>query len=171
MDYSKSAREILATYGKARPPPVAAAPAVRRERNEPTAERLRHGQFTATDTMTAGVKVWQQRDPLKLDQYHAADRISGSQYSAALDYRELGVDAGKCEKGAFKYGAVGGRGEMSDELARLDREFRDASRAVGSYIMAVEAVCLSDEHAPIEEVREGLDRLARHFATTRGRRG
>ena len=137
---------------------------------DPTPERRQHSHLREVETMEAGVRAWQDEAPLKLDAYHEHRRITDLQHQAGEQFRQLAFDAGKGEKGAFRYGAVGGRGEMSDELAEMDKQFREACRSVGSYFMAIEELCLFDHHVPIDEAREGLDRLAIFFGITNRRR-
>lgn len=137
---------------------------------DPTPERRQHGALREVETIDAGITAWQAECPLKLDAYHDDKRITDVQHQAGEQYRSMGLDCGKLDKGAFRWGAVGGIGEISDEFALAERAFRDAARAVGSYIMATDALCLYDHHAPIEEVRDGLDRLAVHFGIVGRRR-
>tara|TARA_R100001244_G_scaffold2541_1_gene3915 strand:- start:2693 stop:3169 length:477 start_codon:yes stop_codon:yes gene_type:complete len=137
---------------------------------DPTPERRQHSHLREVETIEAGVRAWQDEAPLKLDAYHEHRRITDLQHQAGEMYREMAFNSGKLDKGAFRYGAVGGMGEISDEFAERDRAFRDAARSIGSFIMATDALCLYDLHAPIAEVIEGLDRLAAHFGITNRRR-
>ena len=139
----------------------------------PTPERHAKGGLVVTETMAAGVTVWQERAPLKLDQYRDRDRISDIQHQAGERFRELWLAAGREPGSTLDYNPLRTRyAEPSEAQAWIDRECRDAERAVpGVCMLAVLAICCWDQHAPIEPVCEGLDALAKHFRITGRQKG
>lgn len=138
---------------------------VRLEWSAPTPERQAKGRLITTETIIAGVRVWQDREPLKLDQYFDRGRITDMQHQAGERFRELWMAAGREPGSTLDYNPLRSRyAQQSDTQALLDRQCRDAERSIpGPCILAVLAVTCWDQHAPIEPVREGLDALARHF--------
>ena len=128
--------------------------------------RCQHGNvrpYSATED--AGAVAWQAEHPLKLDRYLEQGRIGHTQHAAGERFRELWLDAGREPPSALDYTPLRGRSfEMSDSTAIADRRCRDAERSIPRPArLAVTALCCWDQHAPIAQVREGLDALARYF--------